>query len=36
MKIRDSGMPEESYWETLLDIPYIVSRLDIGRSRDVD
>jgi SAM-dependent methyltransferase len=35
MRIRDSGMPEESYWETLLDIPSIVSRLEIGRSHDV-
>src|SRR5437762_2160562 len=35
MRIRDSGMPEESYWETLLDIPRIISRLDIGRSHDV-
>jgi SAM-dependent methyltransferase len=35
MKIRDSGMPEESHWETLLDIPLIISRLDIGRSHDV-
>ena len=35
MRIRDSGMPEESYWETLLDIPFIVSRLGIGTSHDV-
>jgi SAM-dependent methyltransferase len=35
MKIRDSGMPEESHWETLLDIPLILSSLDIGRSHDV-
>jgi SAM-dependent methyltransferase len=35
MKIRDSGMPEESHWETLLDIPLIISRLNIGRSHDV-
>jgi SAM-dependent methyltransferase len=35
VKIRDSGMPEESFWETLLDIPAILARLEIGRSHDV-
>jgi SAM-dependent methyltransferase len=35
MRIRDSGMPEESYWETLLDIPSIISRLEIDRFHDV-
>lgn len=35
MKIRDSGMPDETYWETLFDIPLILSRLGIARFRDV-
>lgn len=35
MKIRDSGMPDESYWETLFDVPLILSRLGIERFRDV-
>lgn len=29
MKMRDSGMPEEGYWETLLDVPLILDRLGI-------
>ena len=24
MKLRESGMPEEAYWETLLDVPLIL------------
>jgi SAM-dependent methyltransferase len=35
MKIRDSGMPEEAYWESLFNVPLILSRLDIRRHRDV-
>ena len=35
MKIRDSGMPNESYWESLFDVPLILSRLGIERLRDV-
>jgi SAM-dependent methyltransferase len=35
MKIRDSGMPEEAYWETLLDVPLIFQRLGIARFHDV-
>lgn len=35
MKIRDSGMPDESYWESLFDVPLILSRFDIGRFYDV-
>jgi SAM-dependent methyltransferase len=31
MKIRDSGMPEESYWESLFDIPLILSKLEINK-----
>lgn len=29
MRIRDSGMPDESLWETLFDVPLILSRLGI-------
>ena len=35
MKIRDSGMPDEAYWETLLDVPLILSRLGIDRFHHV-
>lgn len=36
MKMRDSGMPEETYWETLLDVPSILDRLGVdGTLRDV-
>lgn len=35
MKIRDNGMPEEAYWETLFDIPLIISRLGIDQCHDV-
>jgi SAM-dependent methyltransferase len=31
MKYRDSGMPEESYWESLFDVPLILRRLGIDR-----
>ncbi len=29
MKVRDSGMPERDYWETLLDVPRILDDLRI-------
>jgi SAM-dependent methyltransferase len=35
MKIRDSGMPDESYWESLFDVPLILDRLGIAQFRDV-
>jgi len=36
MKLRESGMPEEAYWETLFDVGLILDRLEIdGRLRDV-
>ena len=36
MKLRDSGMPGEEYWETLLDVPLILRELGIGpQIRDV-
>jgi len=36
MKLRESGMPEESYWETLFDVELILDRLETdGRLRDV-
>lgn len=36
MKLRDSGMPEEEYWESLFDVPLILSALGIdSRTNDV-
>jgi SAM-dependent methyltransferase len=35
MRIRDSGMPDELSWESLFDVPLILSRLEIGRFHDV-
>ncbi len=36
MKLRESGMPEEAYWETLLDVELILDRLNVDASlRDV-
>ncbi len=32
MKMRDSGMPEEAYWETLLDVPFILDQLGVDDS----
>lgn len=32
MKVPDSGMPEEAYWESLFDIPLILDRLKIDRT----
>ena len=32
MRIRDSGMPEEAYWESLFDVPLILARLGIDDS----
>lgn len=29
MKLRESGMPEEAYWETLLDVELILARLGV-------
>ncbi len=29
MKVRDSGMPEREYWESLLDVPTILDRLNV-------
>jgi SAM-dependent methyltransferase len=29
MKLRDSGMPEEAYWESLFDVPLVLARLGI-------
>jgi hypothetical protein len=31
MRLRDSGMPDESYWETLFDVPLILNALGIDR-----
>ena len=30
MRLRESGMPDEAYWETLFDIPVILKRLGLG------
>jgi SAM-dependent methyltransferase len=36
MKLRDSGMPDEAYWETLFDVPLVLARLGIdGTCGDV-
>jgi SAM-dependent methyltransferase len=35
MKIRDSDMPEESYWESLFDVPHIIRRFGMERFEDV-
>ncbi len=36
MKLRESGMPDEAYWETLFDVPLILHRLGIDfRLRNV-
>ncbi len=36
MAARESGMPEEAYWETLFDLPLILDRLEVdGRVRNV-
>ena len=35
MKIRDSGMPDEAYWESLFDVPLILEKLEISKFRDV-
>jgi SAM-dependent methyltransferase len=34
MKVRDSGMPEQTYWETLFDVPGILDRLRVDRTMD--
>ena len=36
MKLRESGMPEENYWETLLEVDLILDRLGFDATlRDV-
>lgn len=35
MRIRDSGMPDETFWELMLDVPIILERLEIERFHDV-
>lgn len=32
MKLRDSGMPGEEYWESLFDVPTIIARMTINES----
>jgi len=31
MRLRDSGMPEEAYWESLFDVPVVLARLGIDQ-----
>jgi SAM-dependent methyltransferase len=35
MRIRDSGMPNEAYWESLFDVPLILSQFNIAQYHDV-
>lgn len=35
MKVRDSGMPEEDYWESLFDVEFAIERFGIGSYTDV-
>jgi SAM-dependent methyltransferase len=36
MKLRESGMPEEAYWERLFDVPLVLDRLEVdARLRNV-
>jgi SAM-dependent methyltransferase len=35
MKLRDSGMPDEAFWETLFDVPLVLDRLGIAGCHDV-
>jgi len=32
MKVRDSGMPEQNYWESLFDVPAILDALGVNQS----
>ncbi|WP_371381247.1 class I SAM-dependent methyltransferase [Sporomusa aerivorans] len=34
MKVRDSGMPDQSYWESLLDVILILDKLEINEQID--
>lgn len=35
MKVRDSGMPDEAYWESLFDVPLVLERFNFTQFRDV-
>ncbi len=35
MRVRDSGMPEEAYWESLFDVPTVLARLRLHEFHDV-
>ncbi len=35
MKVRDSGMPEAGYWESLFDVPLILCRMQVEWAGDV-
>lgn len=32
MRLRESGMPEEAYWESLFDVETVLDRLGVGKS----
>ena len=32
LKVRDSGMPEQEYWESLFDVPLILEQMAIRRN----
>lgn len=34
MKVRDSGMPEQSYWESLFNVPFILEHMSIQTEID--
>ncbi|MDX1927987.1 MAG: class I SAM-dependent methyltransferase [Pirellulaceae bacterium] len=35
MRVRDSGMPEQDYWESLVDVPLTINRFEMHSYRDV-
>ncbi|WP_246835061.1 hypothetical protein [Leptospira kmetyi] len=34
MKVRDSGMPEEVYWDALFNVPLILDRMKVFEAKD--
>lgn len=35
MRVRDSGMPEQAYWELLVDVPLTIQRFEFHQHNDV-
>ncbi|TGJ98940.1 class I SAM-dependent methyltransferase [Leptospira langatensis] len=35
MKVRDSGMPEKAYWESLFDVPLVLERMDLFEAKGI-